>query len=438
MLTKPVFYLIALALLSCAVDSENQRGIPSNIQDEEDPVTIIAQVNSPPSVINLSVTQDVGNGRLIFEYDLNDKEEDSIEISIQLITDGQVVYEIPLVHLEGDVGYPVMPGNGKSGFWNYANDTQYANLKGTSIQLQVKADDRFVQGLEDVIGLVERDRIKNDLRLMEGIRHTSTNTSKLVFTREYIRDHFVEYGLEQTDQHFNHLGTEGINIIGTIHGTKYPNEYYIIDGHYDTIISSPGADDNASGTAGMLEAMRVLSQFNFERGIKFIGFDLEEVGLRGSRYYAGNKEDHEQIKGMINFEMIGYTCKSDPECEGFRLADSSIYVIQNSFSREMMNEFLSIGENYVPGLGIETATDDGDPNYRRSDHAPFWDIGVDALFVTDGANFRNPHYHKGSDTFETLDTKFAAQIVQVAVGTIAKLAGYSHTGTVISNELLLN
>lgn len=438
MLKQTVYYLIPFAFLSCAVDSGNNgRTAPIN-DNGQDPVTINAELNRPPTITNLSISKNEAEGRLTFEYDLADEEENPIDISIWIIVNDEDEYEIPLDYLEGDVGYPVSAGDRKSGSWNYTTDSRYSNIRGESLHLRIIADDRFVGGLEDVIGLVKRDRIEGDLKVLEGVRHASANTELLRQSREYIRDHFIEYGLDQHDQNFNHLGTEGVNLIGTIHGDVYPNEYYIIDGHYDTILSTPGADDNASGTAGMLEAMRVLSQFNFERGIKFIGFDLEEIGLRGSRYYARNKEDSELIKGLINFEMIGYTCDADPECSGLSLADTSIYVIRSSFANALSNEFLAIGAEYVPGLNIDSTVDDGDPNFRRSDHAPFWDIGVDALFITDGANFRNPHYHQGSDTFETLDTEFATEIVQVAVGTIAKLAGFNHTDQITSDQFVLD
>jgi len=264
------------------------------------------------------------------------------------------------------------------------------------------------------------------------VRHHLVDTLFMEATRNYIRQQMQTRQLPVENQNFVHQGDTGVNIIATLQGQSENPDVYLIDGHYDTVITSPGADDNASGTAGMLEAMRVLSQFNSKHSIRFIGFDKEELGLRGSRFYAAQLPNDHNIAGMINFEMIGYTCTGQPECVNFPNADTSIYNIRSAFATTLSDTFNQIGATHVPALKITPVTDDGDPNFRRSDHAPFWDRGVDALFLTDGANFRTPHYHRLTDRLSTMDTEFMTQIVKTAVGTLATLAEVTHTDSDIS------
>lgn len=80
-----------------------------------------------------------------------------------------------------------------------------------------------------------------------------------------------------------------------------------MDAHYDGVLNAPAADDNGSGVAGMLEALRILANYNFEHSLNFIGFDFEESGLIGSQRYVQNGiKSFEDIQGVLNFEMIGY------------------------------------------------------------------------------------------------------------------------------------
>lgn len=389
---------------------------------------LVSDKNYPPTVSNFNT--EVNDNFITLTFDLLDDENDKLDLKV-LVLDSlsdSIAYEIPLANLIGHVKFPVLPGLNKSIKWDYINDTGFQQLAINQFKVKLVADDRYVTNMQDIIDLVDEERLITDIQTIEGVRHYQTNPAGLTNARNYIRQTMSEYNITHSDQTFNHLGSQGINIIGQLNGTDNHNEVYIIDGHYDTVSRTPGADDNASGTAGMLEVMRVLSQFNSKTSIKFIGFDKEELGLIGSRHYARNKNPNEKILGLINFEMIGYTCTNQPECINFPNADTSIYNIKSSFADTLSDAFVQIGATHVPNLKITAVTDDGDSNFRRSDHAPFWDIGVDALFLTDGANFRTPHYHQTSDRLQTLDTEFMTQIVKTTVGTIAKLAEISHNG----------
>ena len=434
-LTSLFVFLISISVLFSSQCSSEVSS--PDVPDVTPPISTIG-INTPPQVTNVEAFIDSETDQFVITYDVEDTEDQELDISIVLIQEDNSEYVIPAEYLTGDTGFPISPGADKRVGVDVASDPELTLQNGSEVIFKVIADDRFVSDLSDVIELVEKDRIRTDIEVMEGVRHHSANATNLNRTRSYIRSNFSEYDVDITNQPFPYSDTEGINIIGTKTGQRDTSAFYIIDGHYDTITTTPGADDNASGTAGMLEAMRVLSQFNFDTGIKFIAFDTEELGLVGSRFYARNKPPREEIRGLINFEMIGYVCRGESECRDFPNADTTIYNISSRFSNVLSDEFIAVGETYVPALGIVSASDDGDPNFRRSDHAPFWDIGVDALFITDGANFRTPHYHRSTDTIDQLDMEFATNIVRTAVGTIAKLAGFNHYGTAQSNPVTIN
>ena len=401
---------------------------------EAQPVTQKSTFNQPPALTNLMVSRD--GSTLLLDFDLSDRENDGIEVTVNLVNQDGSRQTLSTSFLSGAVGYPVPASGTQRIAWRFADDPAYAALGGQPFRLEVVADDRFVAGLQDIVDLVDEERLVADVAFMQrGVRHFSAGPAHLEATRDYLRAEMTSRGLPISEQRFFWQGDEGVNVIATLEGRDGAEDYFIVDGHYDTVSNSPGADDNASGTAGMLEAMRVLSQFNTTRSIRFVGFDKEELGLRGARHYVARKPASEKVLGLINFEMIGYTCRGQAECASMRLADTAIYNIHSNFADTMANTFFQIGRDYVPGLKIETVPDDGDPNLRRSDHAPFWDIGVDALFLTDGANFRTPHYHQPSDRLDVMDVEFMTQVVKTAVGTLATMSGATHTDQMVSEVL---
>ena len=432
------------AVLSYSFDDENLSATVAlkrfsndvfcqDIVDQQTPQR--TEYNLPPEIQLAQIS--VNNGAVDIEYTLNDVDDDVMDVQAFAVHEDGQRYQIPLNHLRRDVGYPVIAGDDKSVRWQYQEDSGFQQLQWSDIRIELTADDRYVSNMQEIVDLVSEQRLIDDVNTMQGVRHHLADPIQLESTRQYIRQQMLARQLPVENQSFVHQGSTGVNIIATLAGQNTDAQVYLIDGHYDTVTTTPGADDNASGTAGMLEAMRVLSQFNSKHSIRFIGFDKEELGLRGSRFYASQLPNNHNIAGMINFEMIGYTCSGQPECADFPNADTSIYNIRSSFATAMSDTFNSIGNTHVPALKIRPVTDDGDANFRRSDHAPFWDIGVDALFITDGANFRTPHYHRATDQLETMDTEFMTQIVKTAVGTLAMLAEITHTGTARSEPLSL-
>lgn len=233
------------------------------------------------------------------------------------------------------------------------------------------------------------------------------------------------------------------NFYVEIPGRAAPEEVVLVGAHFDSVPGTPGADDNASGTAAALELARVLKDRPMRSTVRIVFFNLEEIGLIGSTEHAQWTRARieagvERVVGMLSLEMLGYYTD---EPGGQR---SPIPAIPGVFEPPTVGDFLAVVATQASadfaqrladamrgagaGLPIRTIAfipGDGSafPDVRRSDHAPFWDIGVPAVLVTDTSEFRTPHYHKPSDTADTLDpVRYPAAVRAIAAG-VWRLAG---------------
>jgi hypothetical protein len=204
----------------------------------------------------------------------------------------------------------------------------------------------------------------------------------------------------------------------------------------------------------VLECARILSQYEFARSLRFVGFDQEEAGLLGSIEYVSNGIPAEEtLAGVLNFEMIGYydeAANTQNLPPGFDIVFPSLYnsVAADSFRGNFLTNVANVASNplrttfdscasaYVPELITYSLAVPGNgelvPDLRRSDHTPFWEGGYQALMLTDGADFRNQNYHTPGDSLYTLNLDFMQQVVKTAVATLATLAQPLHAGTATS------
>lgn len=319
------------------------------------------------------------------------------------------------------------------------------------------------QVVSEAVRHIELDRIRADIsRLCVTPRNSSTDTEQHRRAAEYIAGELSSAGCDVERQEFT-VPSEpeprpGLNIIGTLQATnpKTPSaqagQAVLIGAHYDTVPGSPGADDNASGVAVMLECARVLADTDRKRPLVFVGFDAEErqpeVGLHGSTAYvrdavlAQARSDHGQaLSAAYILEMVGYSApeggqKVPPGLQlvfprAFdRLAYSrfkgdSVVVISDWKSRgisrklEQAARTLPNGSDGISILPIEVPRWMPVPhNLRRSDHAPFWKAGIPAVMIGDTANFRNPNYHAASDVPETLDYDLIGRVTRTLVAAV--------------------
>jgi photosystem II stability/assembly factor-like uncharacterized protein len=208
------------------------------------------------------------------------------------------------------------------------------------------------------------------------------------------------------------------NIIATKTGTTYPDEFWIICAHYDATSQdpyyrAPGADDNGSGTAAVMEAARVLADYNFLYSIKFILFPGEEQGLWGSQLYAATAAlNGEKIRGVINMDMIGYDSDSDGHME--------IHCGSMNSSKELGDiidqNCTDWGLPLIPNVKTYGST-------SSSDHSPFWNVGYTAiLIIEDMALDFNPFYHSTGDLLAMMNPAYYLNISRLAIGSLAVLA----------------
>ena len=413
--------------------------------------------NQAPVITNLSAAVD-GDFIVTINYDLADNENEDVEIRLRISDDNGNTYTIDATNATGDVGYPVTPGLGKQISWDH---TDVVEMDGNFF-IKLTADDRLGFDIQEIVDQVDSTSLLNSLQFLDGPRHWITGIDKVLEIQDSMVTYFNELGLETSVHTFPKGNYEAKNIVGSMTGISDNDSIYIIDAHYDSVSNSPGIDDNASGVAGFIEAARILSQYQFHKTIKFIGFDLEETGLEGSINYVENDIPiNEQIKGVFNFEMIGYATDQPNTQEfpdGFELLFSAAYneIAANDFRGDfinnighppsvgIMNAFENYASIYVPELSVISLPAPASwliitPDLGRSDHAPFWLDNKPALMISDGANFRNPNYHESTDVIETINFEFMSNVVKAVIATVAELAEPAHATTATTNiDLIAN
>ena len=286
-----------------------------------------------------------------------------------------------------------------------------------------------------------RDRLLAHLNVLVGERHPVTSPAHLQRAEEYLADTFAQLGLQVSTPPFEAMGGTYRNVVATLlpthqaqgHGHGTPAAPLILAAHYDTVEGSPGADDNASAVAVLLETARRLRSVDRTREIHCIGFCLEEEGLLGSLAYAAElRAAKREIAGALVLECVGYASDKDSSQAvppGMPIAVPTIgnflAIIGNHASAALT---ASVERAAAPHLPVVPLVVPGNgellPDTRRSDHAAFWHYGFPAVMLTDTANFRNPNYHRPTDTLETLNLKFLVQVADaVTAAAAASLEG---------------
>ena len=244
--------------------------------------------------------------------------------------------------------------------------------------------------IESIVNLVSGDSIFNNIALLEQMeRYTTDNNIECV---NHLILCFDNKGLDKV---YLQNYTQGWlpNIIAVKYGILFPDSIYVLGAHYDSYISgSPGADDNASGTSGVLEAARILSDYEFEKTIMFVLFSGEENGRYGSKAFTDSLVNHNiEISSMINLDMISYVKDGD---------DLSVSICVNNLSKDLMNTYINSSTTYVPDL--KCVVDSTSMIISAGDHSSFWSNGIPAILLIDesdlfSTNFNN-YIHSNKDT----------------------------------------
>jgi Zn-dependent M28 family amino/carboxypeptidase len=209
----------------------------------------------------------------------------------------------------------------------------------------------------------------------------------------------------------------------------------LIGAHYDTVSGSPGADDNASGLAVLLEVASHFRVQSLVRPVWLVAFCLEEQDRLGSQAFVSRlKAERYELAGAIILECVGFarsetgTQQSPPAVPiAVPTQGDFLAIVGNEASQSLVRQLEQEAQQrttklktlslVVPGRG-ETM-----PHTRRSDHASFWDAGYPAVVLTDTANFRNPHYHRETDTVDTLNLEFLSNVAATVTTTAIQIAG---------------
>ncbi len=241
---------------------------------------------------------------------------------------------------------------------------------------------------------------------------------RLEAAAQYIEERLTEAGCEVIRHPFEYQGRTYHNLSAEVKGKGSDLEGILVIGaHYDTVVGTPGADDNASGVAGLIKLARFTEQEPFPRTVRFVAFCLEEppvflTSRMGSHVYAaGLKEEGVEVFGMISLEMLGYY--SDRRNSQYYPASffrffypaqgDFIAFVGNLASRQFTNSMKHAfrAESSLPVESLNAVS--VIPGVDFSDHRSFWKFGFRAFMVTDTAFYRNPNYHSPGDTPDTLD-----------------------------------
>ncbi len=253
---------------------------------------------------------------------------------------------------------------------------------------------------------------------------------------DYIARELSDYGCRTCEQAFEAQGNTYRNIIGNL-GPK-TGERIIVGAHYDVAGYQPGADDNASAVAGLLETARLLSAHRgLNKRIELVAFCLEEppffgTSKMGSAVHANSlKEEGARVELMICFEMIGYFTDMPGSQSYPELMDGASYPNKGNFIAvagigrySHLNERLCWLMNKYSQIEVLEATF-ATPHglVGLSDHSSYWRNDYPAVMITDTSFLRNPHYHQVTDTIDTLDFSRMAEVVNGVAGAILEMAG---------------
>ncbi len=249
-----------------------------------------------------------------------------------------------------------------------------------------------------------------------GPRDTYRNPQRLGQSGDYVSTKLKDYGYEVTEQRYSADGVESRNLEVSRRGTARPDEIILIGAHYDSVPQSPGANDNASGTAALLELARVWAEKSGPRTVRFVAFANEEPphfmrDARGSRVYARMaRERGDRIVAMLSLETIGYFSEQKDSQKypvGFRsfypATGNFLAIVGNVASRPLVRRVTRAFRQATDLPSECVATFGWIPGVNWSDHASFWEQGYKAVMLTDTAPFRYPHYHTVEDTPDKLD-----------------------------------
>jgi Zn-dependent M28 family amino/carboxypeptidase len=278
-------------------------------------------------------------------------------------------------------------------------------------------------GIADVLRGVSAERLRAYVDMIAFPRHYVAERKANVRARDLLLKLLHGFGYTSPI-----LQGSYDNIVVTSNATT-SGPYLLLGAHYDSVPGTPGADDNGSAVAVCLECARLLKEQHIG-STTIVFFNREEDGLLGSREFVSELAGQSAwtIEESHIFEMVGFcnhapnSQRMPPNLPGVAAPDVGDFLalIAKGDSNATAEKLISLAASYIPGfpvlalkiyMGIERFVG----HLHRSDHAPFWQAGIPSIMWTDTAEFRNPHYHRASDTADTLDYDFISQVTKLAL-----------------------
>ena len=261
-------------------------------------------------------------------------------------------------------------------------------------------------------------RLLAHLEQLARPRHAQWDRLGLMSVRAYIHEQLAALG--HVEEHPFREGSEaGTNLILKLPGQRPDIDPLLVGAHYDGPLHSIGADDNATGVAALLELAGRWKATPPRRPVWLVAFDQEEWGMLGSKALARDlRQAGHPLRLMVSLEMLGYTSRRQayplPAMRRiYGTVGDFIAVVGNATAALTLPQLARPMGRHVKTKVLPVPNGGRPiPDVRLSDHSPFWDAGYDAVMVTDTSFMRNPHYHRMSDTIDSLDLPFLAAVTE--------------------------
>ena len=272
--------------------------------------------------------------------------------------------------------------------------------------------------ISSVVAQVRADRIKQDVAALAGVGDRFIHSKQFIKATHLVRDRLVAAGLSTRLEAFTAQSRVVHNVVAELPGTLPGRGAIVVSAHYDAINveghgPAPGAEDNASGTAALLETARVLARHKLATSVRFVAFAAEEQGLLGSKHRAQLLQKHRAtatVQAVINMDMVGYAHGAPP------------HVLVDTFRS---SRALAARVSLAAAAHSSTRVSAGIFSQGRSDHRPYVDVGVPAVTLASAWWRHYPNYHSGQDLPSSVDPAAVAAAARVAVAAVLRLAGFA-------------
>lgn len=413
---------------------------------------LVSGQNRLPVLSNVRTQVDTEKKVVTITYDLADPDNSNLKVTLKASDSKGEYYLLDTKKVTGAVGYPVTTGKNKIMKWSY--DGQSVNSR--NLTLKVIADDLVKVNIKQLVSEVDTVKLRATVASLYGIRNykSKEGLAGLAKAKNVISKAMQANKLQVTRQDVSLADYKTHNIIGRKQGQEDETILYLLSAYFDTTEKSKGADFNASGVAGVLEAARILSKYNFKHSIVFAGFDLEDEESGGSVAYVfdGGVKDFEKLEGAFTLSGIGHYSdkpKSQmvpdqfdalfPEAHKAVSADqfkgNFIMGTANEASAGLVEHFEKTAKTYVPALKVVSlvAPENGKltPELANSDHVAFWYGKYKAVEISDGGYSRDNNIM--DDRIEKINFTFMRNVVRAVIASLATSAEIQHSHAVVVN-----